>query len=44
MVIEYAEQAVDTATMNKIKDKAMELLLGIILKVEKNGRIRAKTQ
>jgi len=28
LVIEYAEQAVDTATMEKIKDKAMEFLLG----------------
>jgi len=28
LVVEYAEQAVDTATMEKIKDKAMEFLLG----------------
>ena len=26
LVVEYAEEAVDTATMNRIKDKAMELL------------------
>ena len=29
MVVEYAEQAVDTATMKKIKDKAMGLLLNV---------------
>jgi hypothetical protein len=28
LVVEYAEQAVDTPTMEKIKDKAMEYLLG----------------
>lgn len=28
LVIEYAEQAVDTRTMTKVKDKAMEFLLG----------------
>jgi NRPS condensation-like uncharacterized protein len=28
LVIEYAEEAVDTATMEKIKDQAMEFLLG----------------
>jgi NRPS condensation-like uncharacterized protein len=28
LVLEYAEQAVDTATMEKIKDKAMQFLLG----------------
>lgn len=28
LVLEYAEEAVDTATMRKIKDKAMEYLLG----------------
>ncbi|MCK4901351.1 MAG: hypothetical protein KAS38_21385, partial [Anaerolineales bacterium] len=28
LVIEYAEQAVDTGTMEKIKDKAIEFLLG----------------
>jgi len=28
LVVEYAEEAVDTATMEKIKDKAMEFLLG----------------
>ena len=27
LIVEYAEQAVDTATMEKIKDKAMEFLL-----------------
>ena len=27
LVIEYAEEAVDTATMKKVKAKAMELLL-----------------
>jgi hypothetical protein len=26
LVVEYAEEAVDTATMNRIKDKAMEFL------------------
>jgi hypothetical protein len=26
LVVEYAEEAVDTATMEKIKDKAMEYL------------------
>jgi NRPS condensation-like uncharacterized protein len=28
LVVEYAEEAVDTGTMEKIKDKAMEFLLG----------------
>jgi len=28
LVVEYAEEAVDTGTMGKIKDKAMEFLLG----------------
>ena len=28
LVIEYAEQAVDTQTMEKIKNRAMEFLLG----------------
>ncbi len=28
LVVEYAEQAVDTETMGKVKDKAMEFLLG----------------
>jgi NRPS condensation-like uncharacterized protein len=28
LVVEYAEEAVDTTTMEKIKDKAMEFLLG----------------
>ena len=28
LVIEYAEQAVDTQTMTRVKDKAMEFLLG----------------
>ena len=27
MIIEYAEEAIDTATMKNVKDKAMELLL-----------------
>jgi hypothetical protein len=27
LVVEYAEEAVDTRTMEKIKDKAMEFLL-----------------
>ena len=27
LVVEYAEEAVDTATMERIKDKAMEFLL-----------------
>jgi len=28
LVVEYAEQAVDTETMKRVKDKAMEFLLG----------------
>ena len=28
LVVEYAEEAVDTQTMERIKDKAMEFLLG----------------
>jgi hypothetical protein len=28
LVVEYAEQAVDTETMKRVKDQAMEFLLG----------------
>ena len=28
LIVEYAEEAVDTSTMEKIKDKAMGYLLG----------------